>query len=523
MKIIEVTNENIHINQIGYRPKDRKIAVINGKGGVFNLVDEKDIIIFSGEATGGEFDELSGDSVFYGDFTSVEVPGTYYISMQEYGRSFYFEIKEKVYKDIKNAMLKGMYYQRCGMELEEKYAGPWKHCACHITDGKVYENQEKVLNGDGGWHDAGDYGKYTVPGAYAVAYLLLAFDFFPKAFKEEINIPESGNGIPDILNESRFELEWLFRMQEQETGGVYSKLTSKIFPDNLAKDSKGVMPEDDLLELYFFPVSSTATADFAAVMALAARVYIDFDKEFSNKCLQVAEKAWEWLTNNKELICHRNPKGVVTGEYWDDSDRDDRYWAAAELYRTTLKREYHEYLIDSYKTDNIKEGMWWRQVGGLGNIAYLFTQKDKVNEFIYKEMKNSLLNTANHLVGMSRKDGYKLSLDKSSYIWGSNLLVMNTAFYLIIANRIKTDELYIEATQAQMDYLLGCNAMNQCYVTGFGSKPIKSPHHRPSVADGVDEPVPGLVSGGPNTGLQDEYSKLHLTGNPPARCFIDSV
>lgn len=528
----EIINENIHINQIGYRLKDKKIAIINGRRSKlafknkicnkFDIInDENNEILYSGDLTGGSLDESSGDIVYYADFTCIERSGAYHISVQGLGRSFSFRIEEHVYKDVKNALIKGLYYQRCGVQLEEEHAGPWKHKACHLQTGRLFEDNSKTLDGTGGWHDAGDYGKYTIAGAYAAAFLLIAYELMPTSFGEAINIPESGNGIPDILNETRFELEWLLKMQDKASGGVYSKFTSKVFPDNLARDSKGVMPEDDTHDLFFFPITSTATADFAAVMGLASRVYKQFDQSFAAECLEAAEKAWDWLDINKELICPRNPPGVVTGEYWDDSDRDDRYWAAAELFRTTYKKEYHDYVIKVFKSDEIENGMWWRSVGGLGNIAYLFADREKVDQKTYNEIKDSLLGHADILLNNSKEDGYRLSF-KNHYIWGSNLLVMNSAFYMIIANFIRPDNAYIEAAQYHMDYLLGRNAVNYCYVTGFGSKPVMYPHHRPSSADGVEEPVPGLVSGGPNKELQDRYAQKRLTGKPPARCFIDS-
>jgi endoglucanase len=374
MKNSEVVNENIHVNQIGYRPHDKKEVIINGKDGEFSVIDEESgEIVFSGKAVGGASDEASGDTVYYGDFTSVIEPGTYYILMPDFGRSYSFKVDNHVYKEAKNSLLKALYFQRCGIALEEKHAGQWNHAACHLQKGKVYGNDSITLDGSGGWHDAGDYGKYSVAGVYAVAYLLFAYQFFPDAFKEELNIPESGNGIPDILNEARFQLDWLLKMQDKNSGGVYHKLTSKRFPDELKVDEKIIMPEDDTLDLYFFPISSSATGDFAAVMALASRIYRRFDEKFSGKCLQAAEKAWEWLSNNLELVGFSNPPGVITGRYGDDNDKDERYWAAAELYSTTGKQAYHEYFIAAFKNDDVEEGLMWRHVGGFGNIAYLFT------------------------------------------------------------------------------------------------------------------------------------------------------
>jgi endoglucanase len=130
---------------------------------------------------------------------------------------------------------------------------------------------------------------------------------------------------------------------------------------------------------------------------------------------------------------------------------------------------------------------------------------------------------ADILAGSSKEDGYRISLPTDAYIWGSNLLVMNVAFYLIVANMIKQDKNYVQVAQDHLHYLLGRNALSQCYVTGVGSKPIKHPHHRPSAANKALDPVPGLVSGGANSVMEDEYARSRMQGNPPARCFIDNA
>lgn len=185
-------------------------------------------------------------------------------------------------------------------------------------------------------HDAGDYGKYTVAAAKALADLLLAYDLYPSAFKEEIPLPETDGITPDILHECRFELDWLLKMQDLETGGVYHKLTTLNFP------ALDVMPEDDLESQYFTAVSATATGAFAAIMALASRIFKPFDPEFSALSLERANKAWQWLLDHPVVPGFKNPQEVTTGEYGDSDDRDERYWAAAELFRTTGEATYHQ-------------------------------------------------------------------------------------------------------------------------------------------------------------------------------------
>ncbi len=513
---LEITGK-IHVNQVGYRPDDKKIAIICGGEGRFELVDEKSgEVVFKGETTELVRDGLSGDRVSYADFSSVKKQGRYYLTLSGIGKSYSFDIAKEVYRDVKNAMLKALYYQRCGIQLDEKFAGDWKHKSCHMQEGFVYPSKARKLDGCGGWHDAGDYGKYTVPGAVAVAHLLLAYEFFPEAFREEINIPESGNGMPDILNECKYELDWLFKMQDH-SGGTYHKLTTCKFPGF-------IMPEEDLADLHFTPVSSTATGDFAAVMAMAARVYKNYDAEYANRCVTAAVKAWEWLQQNMELTGTKNPEGIETGEYVDLNDSDERFWAASELYRTTGETKYREYVNNAYKSgDKNFFSLGWENVAGLGVIAYLFGNESKADGALYTAMKTDFIEYADEFLGRVGTDGYEISLLENDYLWGSNMIVMMNAMHLIIAHLLVGEEKYITAAQGHLHYLLGRNTLDYCYVTGFGSKKVMHPHHRPSAADGVKEPVPGMVAGGPDKHLHDDIARAQLKGLAPAKCFIDHV
>lgn len=506
----------IHVNQVGYKTRDKKLIVISGKGGKFEIVDEKSgEVVFSGETTGPEVDISSGDTVFFGDFSSLETPGIYYVSMPGFGKSFSFKVDGRVYKDVKNSLLKALYYQRCGVALEEKYAGQWKHEACHLDDAIVYKDQEKRLETKGGWHDAGDYGRYTSPAAKAVADLLLAYEMFPDAWKEQINIPESGNGIPDILNEAKYELEWLLKMQDAKTGGVYHKVSTLNFPGF-------IMPEKDKGTLYLADISPTGTADFAAIMAMASRTYEKFDKAFSERMLKAAEKAWVWLENNPDAPGFKNPPGYNTGEYGDNNSADEKFWAAVELYKSTGKTIYHEFVKSTYQDNFTKNGLGWADMGGYGTISYLFMDKSMTDEDVYGYLKDIFMNRADKLVANIGADGYRVAIASGEYIWGSNMGVANNAMHLLIANMISPRAEYVQYAEDQLHYLLGRNSLDQSYVTGFGSRPVMNPHHRPSGSDGIGDPVPGMLSGGPNKGLNDPTAKEMIKPEtPPAKCFVD--
>ena len=304
-------------------------------------------------------------------------------------------------------------------------------------------------------------------------------------------------------------------MQEPTSSGVYHKLTTLDFP------GLDVMPEDDLEPQYFTAISATATGTFAAIMAMAARVYKPFDQKFSTLCLARAEKAWQWLIDNPDVPGFKNPQEITTGEYGDRDDRDERYWAAAELYRTTGQESYHLKVKELAQENFSKTELGWADMGGYGTVAYLLNGEEAADRDVYQKLKSDLIREADQLVDISSKDGYLISLENDDYIWGSNMGLMNKAMTLLFAHHFTGKKEFEERALDHVHYLFGRNTLNISYVTGFGDRAVMEPHHRPSVGDHVDAPVPGLVAGGPNAGLQDEYAEIHLQGRAPARCFAD--
>lgn len=512
----ECTGRVITVNQIGYIADGEKIAIFTGAEHSFTIVDVNNgNIVFEGISGAEQFDVTSGVNVHVADFSEVTALGRYQIVQSEGIASASFSILDKPYHELQQGLLKAFYYYRCGEELTETYAGDWKHKACHTAKGIVYGDTNHLLDCSGGWHDAGDYGKYSGPGAKAIADLLLAYELYPSAFVSVIPLPESDNVTPDILLECQVELNWLFKMQEAVTGGVYHKLTTLSFPD------LDVMPEDDTADLYFSPISATATGDFAEVMAMAARIFEPFDSNYAKRCLDAAVLAWEWLVQHPVIPGFKNPVEITTGEYGDDMDKDERYWAAAELYRTTGKEEYHEAILQLVQLDFPKYSLGWADMGGYGTLAYLLTGEEATDRALYSSLKEGLIEQAQRLSEVARNDGYKISLKEEDYIWGSNMLVMNNAMLLLMAEHFSGNSSYSSYALDHLHYLLGRNVLDISYVTGFGDHSVMHPHHRPSVGDQVVDPVPGLVSGGPDCGLHDEYVVEHLQGKAAAQCFAD--
>ncbi len=518
---------NIHLNQVGYLAKGKKVAILANTNGHFKIVKALDNqAVFEGESypafgkgTGREvIDEASGDMISYCDFSSVTQEGEYYLELSGQGRSYPFYIGSRIYAPVKEALLKGLYYQRCGAALSHESAGDWAHPVCHTGLAKVYLNPEREIEVSGGWHDAGDYGRYAAPGAISVADILISYELYGDAYTDETGIPESGNGISDALDEARVELEWLLKIQNTENGGVFHKVTTKQFCGM-------IMPEAEGEPLYALTESAVAAGDFAAVMAMASRIYRKFDEAFADTMLEAARRAWLWLKDNPDMPVFINPPDVGTGEYGDPDSRDERYWAAVELYRVTGEEEYQDYIKNILRTDVDKTGFGWEQVGGYATFSCLWMEKEGeqvIDKTLADRLQKEFLNKAEELLLTARKDGYMADIPPRGYRWGSNMDIMNGAQLLILAYFLTGREEYNQVILDQFHYILGRNPVGISYITGTGTHAVNNIHHRPSVADGVEKAVPGLLSGGPNKGLNDEAAKkLIPVGTPPAKCFID--
>ncbi len=503
----------ILFNQVGYLPSGGKVAFFRDQalGNAFEVIDEKGKAVFAGTLSSPRADPASGDTVSFGDFSAITKPGTYRLRANGQ-ESAPFVIGENIYSDCFRDVVRFLYYQRCGTELNKELAGAFAHPDCHMGPATIYGTNE-TKDVSGGWHDAGDYGRYVVPAAKTAADLLLAYEANPALFGDDFNLPESGNGISDVLNEVRYALDWLLKMQEEQTGGVYHKVTCAHFPG-------AVMPEKETAPLMLSPVSTAATGDFAAITALASRVYMDIDPSFADTCLAAAEKAWEYLMAHPDANGgFRNPPGIVTGEYGDQTDTDERYWAACELYRATGKDAYKSFADGLILTEKLS-GLGWADVGTYGHMAYL-AMKDTAAASSLERVKAAVLQEAEELLSLSLADGYGISL-QMDYPWGSNMTVANHAMHLLLAAELAPEkaEPYRNAAWQHLNYLMGANPMGYCYITGHGTLSPVSTHHRPSQAAG--QTVPGMLAGGPNAGLHDPYAKAVLAGRPPAKCYVDN-
>ena len=458
--------------------------------------------IYSGKVTGPLHQDDVNQDVWIADFSKVTEKGKFYLDVKGIGRSTDFEIGDKVYDFAFYTAMRGFYLWRCGTAVQGEHNGKrYAHAPCHMQDG--YQDyigiEGSKRDGTGGWHDAGDYGKYTVNAGATVGVLFLAWDHFQDHLKNvSLDIPDTAPGYPDFLKELKWETDWLLKMQYPDgSGKVSHKLTRLNF-------SPFIMPEKDSDKRYFTDWSSAATADFAAMLAMAARYFKPYDAKYAQTCLQAATKSYTFLKNNPDNK-RANLKAFRTGAYGTGDD-DDRLWASAEMWETTGEAQY---LKDfearaaaagtgrrrGGSTSKIDENWDWGNVKNLGMFTYLLSERQGKNADILKNMRRDLLSTADAIVAKGNKDVYGRPLS-GRYYWGCNGAVARQTLVLQIANKISPKPDYVNTALDIVGHLFGRNYYGRSYVTGLGHQPPLNPHDRRSGADDIKEPWPGYLVGG---------------------------
>ncbi len=514
---------SIKVDQVGYLPAAPKIAVVSAAAQTFTVKRASDgKVVFSGTLAAPVNDADTGDSVQAADFSRLRAPGTYYLEVPGVGRSWPFSIGPEIFARTYYLAMRGFYGQRCGtaVDLGPEFPG-YQHPACHLKGAfDPSSGKQGPRDNVGGWHDAGDYGRYLPTSSVATGTLLWTWELFgPKLRKVGLDLPESGNGTPDLLNEARWNLEWMLRMQDAD-GGVWHKQTTATF-------SGFVMPEADLAPSLVVgtgaePYKSTcATGGLAAVAAIAARVYKPFDAKFAERSLAAARQAWQWAQSHPDVI-FKNPAGIQTGEYGDPHCGDELLWAAAELWRTTGEPAFNAYFMQHYReflpTLASPAGEGWRDTAPFGLWTYALGRGDQAAA---DAIRKGMVEAARTVVERTRADGYRVSMTAKDYVWGSNGVAANYGMQLLVTNRINPDPAFAGTAADNLHYLLGRNAFSLSWITGVGANPYRHPHHRPSGADTNPEPWPGLLSGGPNAGRQDVVLQ-QLPKLPPAKIYSDS-
>ena len=514
-KELTEVSDAIRVNQVGFYPTSvKQFVVADLEATNFSIVDENNTVVFEGELQDNGIWEASGEHILMGDFSDLETEGNYTIVLDEKVQSYPFEIKEAVYAEALNAAIKSFYYQRASMPIEEQYGGIYKrdaglldeNCSYHPSSGKT----EGTLNSPGGWFDAGDYGKYIINASFSVGQMLQLLEQYPNLIQDNaLNIPESGNGISDLWDELKYELDWILTMQDTD-GGVFHKLTAKNF-------SGFIMPNDFDLERMVIGKGTASTLDFAAVLAQASRLYKNIDAEWSKNALEAAEKAWVWAVENPN-VAYSNPEDVKTGAYDDTEFSDDFYWAAAELFLATKNEMYLNYLNENEEAYVHQLTNSWKFFVRNNAFHSLLENKEELNEELEFYVAEGQIELANEILNNIANNPYNIGLER--YEWGSNSDILNQAMILCMAHRLTGEEKYLDGAEQITDYIFGKNATGYSFLTGFGAKKSMFPHHRPSGADGIEEPIPGFIIGGPNNDKQDAGAVTYES-DFPAKSYMD--
>lgn len=503
----------IRINQLGYYPTANKLAVIVNSAGVstFEVQDTIDnSVVLTGNLSPSVYWTDAGDSVRLADFSAITAPGTYRLVLPGFGESYPFSISGNVMKGAAYASLKSYYYQRCSYELLDEYAGIWARGAGHPDTACVFHSstgKTGKLSSPGGWYDAGDFGKYVINAGISVGTMLSFYENYSAYFGDgSIHIPESGNGKNDLLDEIKFELDWLKTMQDDD-GGVFFKLTTLNF-DGFK------MPENATATRYVIGKVTASALDFAAMMAMAGRIYQEYDPGYADDCILRAENAWAWAVANPTLY-FSNPPDVNTGEYGNGDVTDEFLWAAAELFITTGKDDYRTYLENRSASLTYSGAPWWGGVRPLASLS-LATIDNGLSGSLVTTIRNSITARADSWLEQIASNPARIP--NFTYNWGSNSGIANIGVGLLYAYIVSADEKYIRGAAECADYLLGKNATGFSFVSSYGYKTPMNFHHRASGSDGIRQPVPGFVSGGPNKDKQDGEA---YPFSAPAKSFVD--
>lgn len=557
---------DILTNQVGYFTKRAKRATLlsdSSKPVAFEVKDESGKTVFKGESAPFGKDKDSDDEVHVIDFTDLDKEGAFHIEAEDGSESREFTIGgSSVYSDLLYDSLNYFYQNRSGIEIESDFissgdADSLSRAAGHPKDMAEieqtwgYSGSSGSIDVTGGWYDAGDHGKYVVNGGFSLWLMQNQYETalkygFEDAYADgTMLIPENNNDIPDLLDETRWEMEWMLKM-------IVDKGEYKDMAYHKAHDEKwtalGIAPADDDMKRIVKPPTTAATLNLAACAAQAARLWKDIDSDFADECLEAAENAFAAAKKHPDMYAPLDES--VGGGAYGDTDVDDEFcWAAIELFITTGNEDYYDEITENEFFLGVPVSLGGGEsvdtVGSFdwGNTSALATLSAALNpEKFDKEdvdiVKEAIVSASDHYLSLEENQGYGVPYGQSTlsyndsdegYIWGSNSFVTDNSIVMAYAYLLTDDESYLDGAIGGMDYILGRNAMDYSYVTGYGSHAIEHPHHR-FWANQIDDTFPcapdGVMCGGPNSGMQDPWvqgSGWKKGTIPPQKCYLDNI
>ncbi|MEO1434143.1 MAG: glycoside hydrolase family 9 protein [Bacteroidota bacterium] len=567
----QLFSDRILVDQFGYLPEGQKIAVLSNPQNGYNSSDSyspaasyelrdastnQSVMMLTPEAwKNGQTHGQSGDQVWHLDFSSFETPGSYYIyDPANNFRSMEFDIETHVYLEVSKAALKTFYFQRCGVAKTATHAGPWQDGACHVGPGQDLTcravldpdnpNTERDLSG--GWHDAGDYNKYVNFTHSVVHDLLFAYQRNPAIWTDDIGIPESGNGIPDMLDEIKYELDWLLKMQ-LPNGSCLSKVSVTNF--------QGASPASaDNAPRYYGEATASSTRTIASLFAHAAYIYGQESdptlQAYATTLTQQAELAWDWLEANPGYSFYNNAGfSSASPERSQEEQFEVQVGAALMLFARTGKNKYKQHFQNNYtQVRPYLWGFWYPFGGSIQDIMLFSTTLQGISNTVKTDIRNNYINSLDFgnadLVPavQNEADAYLAYLKDSDYVWGSNQVKANTgnlfyqAAYYGYGNQ--SEDFYRDAAANYIHFLHGRNpinltmlsnmfsygaesSVNEIYHVWFGDGTIYDHAQNSQVG-----PPPGFVTGGFNPSYTPDgaYNGPALTppmNQPAQKSYLD--
>ncbi|MGW4650516.1 glycoside hydrolase family 9 protein [Kitasatospora sp. NPDC004289] len=533
---------SVRVNQLGYLPDGPKRATVVSAATTplpWQLRDSAGRTVASGTTTVRGADRASGESLHTADFSSYSGTGTGYTLVVDGQAGHPFDLSPALYDGLRSDSLAFFHHQRSGIAIDASvvgsaYARPAGHLGVAPNKGDtsvpcqsgVCDYRQDVR---GGWYDAGDQGKYVVNGGIATWQLVNSFERARRSGTEAalgdstLKVPERGNGVPDVLDEARWELDFLLRMQVPEGRPQAGMAFHKVHDAQWT--ALPTRPELDSEQRELHRPSTAATLNLAATAAQAARVYAPYDAAFAARALTAAKRAWSAAQANPAVYAPATDS-TGGGAYDDASLSDEFYWAAAELLATTGESQYRDAVVNSPVQAAPATPFWWGDTGTLGRITLATVPGVALPAAELAKVRASLTTVADAQLTTQNGQGYAVPLAPDGYVWGSNSAVAGNGALMAVAYELTGQQRYRAGALESLDYLLGRNALDLSYVTGYGERAVENQHHRfwaHQYDASLPHPPAGSFAGGPNAGLQDPVAQAKLAGCAPAKCYVDDI
>ena len=548
------TGPAVKVNQAGYLPRGPKAATVVTSATEpqkWSLQSAAGTVLGQGTTTPRGTDPSSGEPVHGLDFSSYTKPARDVRLVVGDASSHPFDIDADIYQDLRSDAMRFFYTNRSGTAIDGAVAGPeYARPAGHVG---VAPNQgdravpcqepapwmdgwtcDYTLDVTGGWYDAGDHGKYVVNGGIATHQLLSAYERTLHAAVVDdgaltdstLNVPERDNGVPDILDEARWNLEFMLKMQVPEGKPLAGMVHHKVH--DVEWTGLPLLPSADPKARALHRPSTAATLNLAAVAATGARLWRDLDPSFADELLDASTAAYAAAAAHPALFAPRADGESGGGPYADSDVEDEFYWAAAELYLTTGSAPYQRDVTDSplHQAEVFSpDGFYWGSVAALARLD-LATVPSRLPD--RDRVRRSVVAGADLLVTLQEREAFGQTYTPSDgrYAWGSNSSMLNNQVVIATAFDLTGHKKYARSVLEGLDYLLGRNVLGMSYITGYGTVYAHNQHSRwyaQSLDPALPTPPRGTVAGGPNSSIQDPVSGAWLEGCLPQWCYVDDI